>query len=49
VIQSHDCGTEPIESYDFERSSIHGEFTAYGTIAEQELYRSESHLPHCTI
>ncbi len=44
-----DCGTEPIESYDYERSSIHNKFTAYRAIAEQDLYRSHFGFPNCFV
>ena len=44
-----DCGTEPIESYDYERSSIHGKFAAYRAIAAQELYRSHFGFPNCFV
>jgi hypothetical protein len=41
-----DCGTEPIESYDFDRTSIFRKFRAYQAIAEQELYASHFGFPN---
>jgi len=41
-----DCGTEPIESYDFDRTSIYRKLRAYQAIAEQELYRSHFGFPN---
>ena len=41
-----DCGTEPIEASDFERSSIAKKFAAYISIAEQRIYRSHFGFPN---
>jgi hypothetical protein len=41
-----DCGTEPIESYDLDRTSIYRKFRAYQAIAEQELYASHFGFPN---
>src|SRR5215470_10173367 len=41
-----DCGTEPIESYDFDRTSIHRKFRAYLAIAEQGLHASHFGFPN---
>jgi hypothetical protein len=35
-----DTGTEPVHSYDYERSSIKGKFEDYITIIENEIYKS---------
>jgi Replication-relaxation len=41
-----DTGTEPIESYDFERSSIYKKFVAYRAIAEQGIHTSRLGFPN---
>jgi hypothetical protein len=41
-----DCGTEPIQSYDFDRTSIYRKFRAYQAIAEQQLYASHFGFPN---
>jgi hypothetical protein len=41
-----DCGTEPIDASDAERSSILKKFTAYAAIAEQGIYRSHFGFPN---
>ena len=41
-----DCGTEPVESNDAERSSIYKKFAAYRAIAAQEIYRSHFGFPN---
>lgn len=41
-----DCGTEPIEASDLERTSIHRKFIAYRAVAEQGLYRSHFGFPN---
>ena len=41
-----DCGTEPVETSDFERSSISKKFAAYIAIAEQRIYRSHFGFPN---
>ena len=41
-----DCGTEPINASDAERSSILKKFTAYTAIAEQGIHRSHFGFPN---
>jgi hypothetical protein len=41
-----DCGTEPVETAGFERSSIAKKFAAYIAIAEQGIYRSHFGFPN---
>ncbi len=41
-----DCGTEPIDAGDAERSSIAKKFAAYTAIAEQAIYRSHFGFPN---
>jgi hypothetical protein len=41
-----DCGTEPVETGSFERSSIAKKFAAYSAIAEQGIYRSHFGFPN---
>jgi hypothetical protein len=41
-----DCGTEPIETSDLDRSSISKKFAAYSAIAEQGIYRSHFGFPN---
>jgi hypothetical protein len=41
-----DCGTEPLDSNDYERSSIARKFAAYTAIAEQRIYRSHFGFPN---
>lgn len=41
-----DCGTEPIDTSDIERSSIYKKFLAYLAVAEQILYRSHFGFPN---
>ncbi|HTV30511.1 MAG TPA: hypothetical protein VMF32_22395 [Xanthobacteraceae bacterium] len=41
-----DCGTEPIETSDFERSSIFRKFTLYRAIQEQGLHRTHFGFPN---
>jgi hypothetical protein len=41
-----DCGTEPIETSDLDRSSILKKFAAYSAIAEQGIYRSHFGFPN---
>jgi hypothetical protein len=44
-----DCGTEPIESYDYERSSIYSKIIAYRALAAQELYKSHFGFPKLSV
>jgi hypothetical protein len=41
-----DCGTEPVDVTDFERSSIVKKFAAYTAVAAQNLYRSHFGFPN---
>jgi hypothetical protein len=41
-----DCGTEPLDANDYERSSIAKKFAAYTAVAEQRLYRSHFGFPN---
>jgi hypothetical protein len=41
-----DCGTEPLDAYDVDRSSIAKKFAAYTAVAEQNLYRSHFGFPN---
>jgi hypothetical protein len=41
-----DCGTEPIDASDGERSSINAKFLSYAAIAEQRLYRDHFGFPN---
>jgi hypothetical protein len=41
-----DTGTEPIESYDFDRSSIYKKFLAYRAIVEQGIHASRFGFPN---
>jgi len=41
-----DCGTEPVETSGFERSSIAKKFAAYLAIADQRIYRSHFGFPN---
>jgi hypothetical protein len=41
-----DCGTEPIETSNFDRSSLFKKFLAYLAIAEQGIYRSHFGFPN---
>jgi hypothetical protein len=41
-----DCGTEPVDTSDLDRSSIFKKFAAYRAIAEQGLYRSHFGFPN---
>jgi hypothetical protein len=41
-----DTGTEPLQSYDFERSSIYKKLLAYGAIADQRIYASHFGFPN---
>ena len=41
-----DCGTEPIDTSDAERSSILKKFTAYAAIVEQGIHRSHFGFPN---
>jgi hypothetical protein len=41
-----DCGTEPLDSNDPERSSIAGKFLGYTAVAEQRIYRSHFGFPN---
>src|ERR1700674_338636 len=41
-----DCGTEPVDTSDLDRSSIYKKFAAYRAIAEQGLYRSHFGFPN---
>jgi hypothetical protein len=41
-----DCGTEPLEASDFERSSIHKKFSAYRAIVEQGIHQSHFGFPN---
>src|SRR5215831_1767163 len=41
-----DCGTEPIESYDLDRTSIYRKLRAYQAIADQGLYASHFGFPN---
>jgi hypothetical protein len=41
-----DCGTEPLDPSDPERSSIAGKFAGYTAVAEQRIYRSHFGFPN---
>jgi len=41
-----DCGTEPLDTIDADRSSIAKKFAAYSAIAEQGIYRSHLGFPN---
>ena len=41
-----DCGTEPIDTSDIERSSIYKKFLAYRAITDQALYRAHFGFPN---
>lgn len=41
-----DCGTEPVETSDFERSSIYKKFSAYRAIVEQGIHQSHFGFPN---
>lgn len=41
-----DCGTEPLDATDYERSSIAKKFAAYTAVAQQRLYRSHFGFPN---
>jgi hypothetical protein len=41
-----DTGSEPVESHDFERSSIYKKFAAYRAIAEQNIHTSRFGFPN---
>jgi hypothetical protein len=41
-----DCGTEPVDTSDFDRSSIYKKLTAYIAIAEQSIHRSHFGFPN---
>lgn len=41
-----DCGTEPINTSDLDRSSIHAKFLAYAEIARLKLYRTHFGFPN---
>lgn len=41
-----DCGTEPVSTSDYERSSIFKKFAAYGAIIEQDIHRSHFGFPN---
>jgi hypothetical protein len=41
-----DCGTEPLDTNDFERSSIARKLAAYTAVAEQHIYRSHFGFPN---
>ena len=41
-----DCGTEPVDAVDTERSSIGKKFAAYAAIAEQAIHRSHFGFPN---
>jgi hypothetical protein len=41
-----DCGTEPLDASDADRSSIAKKFAAYAAIAEQGIYRSHFGFPN---
>ena len=41
-----DCGTEPLDASDADRSSIAKKFAAYTAIAEQGVYRSHFGFPN---
>jgi hypothetical protein len=41
-----DCGTEPIEASDLDRSSLLKKFVAYRAVAEQALYKSHFGFPN---
>lgn len=44
-----DCGTEPVDTHDFERSSIYKKFVLYQTVIEQDIYRSHFGFPNLYI
>lgn len=44
-----DCGTEPIEASDFQRSSLYKKFLLYLAIDEQRIYRSRFGFPNLYI
>jgi hypothetical protein len=41
-----DCGTEPIDAWDFQRSSIYKKFQLYLAIEAQQIYRSHFGFPN---
>ena len=41
-----DCGTEPLDASDVDRSSIAKKFAAYTAVAEQSIYRSHFGFPN---
>jgi hypothetical protein len=41
-----DCGTEPIDASDFDRSSIAKKFAAYTAVADLDLYQSHFGFPN---
>ena len=41
-----DCGTEPLDASDSDRSSLAKKFAAYSAIAEQGIYRSHFGFPN---
>jgi hypothetical protein len=41
-----DCGTEPLDASDADRSSLAKKFTAYTAVAEQGIYRSHFGFPN---
>lgn len=44
-----DCGTEPVDTNDYERSSIAKKFLAYRAIAEQDIHRSHFGFPNLLV
>jgi len=44
-----DCATEPLETSDFERSSIYKKFTLYLEIEKHQLYRSHFGFPNMLV
>lgn len=41
-----DCGTEPVDASDFERSSLYRKFVLYLAIEQQQIYRSHFGFPN---
>jgi hypothetical protein len=41
-----DCGTEPLDASDYERSSIAKKFAAYAAVAQQRIYQSHFGFPN---
>lgn len=44
-----DCGTEPIDTSDPDRSSIHSKFLLYSQFAKERMYKTQLNLPNIFI